>query len=107
MSRIISWFSKIGRRTKDGGRPSIEIIGRHDAAPEDSPAISILRTNGRISTEGDDGEKTAPELELGQGMRVIAQRGPRRCPICATQGKVVANGGGDGKWKCEACGSVF
>ncbi len=110
MGRIKNWFAKMGRRAGNGeppAGPAIEIRQRHDAAPEDPPTISILRTTERPSMESAEGEKNAPDLALGQGMRVIAQRSPRRCPICATRDKVVANSGEGGKWKCEACGSVF
>lgn len=110
MSRIKNWFAILKRRARADeppARPAIEIIERHGAGPEDPQAISIFRTNERTPTESAESEETTPDLAISQGLRVIARRNPRRCPICATQGKVVANSEGGGKWKCEACGSVF
>lgn len=114
---IKSYFSEkeLSDRTS---KPTIEIHGRNDPhsvqrlpSSDEPPQITIGEIHRRVpDAVGTDVYRSEVDVQnpnLGHGITVRKQHMPGRCPLCATQGKVVANTNGNRRWRCEECGSTF
>jgi hypothetical protein len=103
-----------GSIEKNGERPKIRIGERHETRSlpplESAPKIKV-RAVHKHSSEADRNayraEMNIENQDLGRGIVVKKRRKPGRCPICATQGRVVENTGSGNNWLCEECGSTF
>jgi|GEM_PF-3748264 len=125
LEKVKKYLNKVKKHfNKDNSpstsKPTIEIRGRHDSQPTlqtrsatDSLRITIGEAHRRPSTAegtvdyGSELDVQHRNRNVGRGITVKKQRKPRKCPLCATYGKVVANTGRGDRWRCEDCGLTF
>lgn len=108
--KVSHYFNKEEYQDEESS-PAIEIYEWHDESSNDIPQITIGEVHRRdpdtIGSNVYRSEIDVQNQNLGHGIIVKKQHKPGRCPLCATQGKIVGNNAGSDRWKCEECGSTF